>query len=181
MIEFFVQGDPKAQPRPRAFARRMGNTWAARVYDAGTAEEWKSLIAVAARPHIPSAPMEGGIFVGLHFLIRRPKGHFGKRGLLPSAPKKHLQKPDIENLEKAVLDACTQLRFWVDDSQVDTLYTMKRWANENQAPGLWIRMLAADYEIQDQRNWPNIGEGHRPKLPFGIEDYRGWPKGACCK
>jgi len=44
-IHFFVSGDPKAQPRIRAFAIN-GH---ARVYDPGTAEGWKSLIAVAAR------------------------------------------------------------------------------------------------------------------------------------
>ena len=38
-IEFFVEGDPKPQPRPRAFARKIGNKFMARVYDAGTAEK----------------------------------------------------------------------------------------------------------------------------------------------
>lgn len=45
-ITFFIHGDPKPQPRPRAFARRMGAKFVARVYDAGTAEGWKSQIAM---------------------------------------------------------------------------------------------------------------------------------------
>ena len=53
-ISFSVDGEPKAQPRPKAFARNFGNKWQARVYDPGTAEGWKSLIAIAVKPHLPA-------------------------------------------------------------------------------------------------------------------------------
>lgn len=52
MITFFAQGLPKGQPRPRAFAMKIGNKFQARVFDSGTAENWKSRIAEAARPHL---------------------------------------------------------------------------------------------------------------------------------
>src|SRR4029077_12784124 len=50
IFRFVVIGDPKGQPRPRAFAKKIGiNTYVARVYDAASAEAWKSAIALSAR------------------------------------------------------------------------------------------------------------------------------------
>ena len=50
-----VYGEPKGQPRPRAFAKPIGGgKFSARVYDAGTAEGWKSQIAQAFRQHCAS-------------------------------------------------------------------------------------------------------------------------------
>lgn len=140
LITFFASGEPKGQPRPRAFARKMGGKYVARVFDAGTAEAWKSQIALAAKPHTPPAPLAGPLFVELWFHLPRPKGHFrgGKpdRGLKPEAPLWHVGKPDSDNLAKAVLDALTQLgTFWRDDSQVARLAVRKAYAD---APGCTV-------------------------------------------
>lgn len=127
VISFHVQGDPKGQPRPRAFARRMGDKFVARVFDAGTAEEWKSLVAVAAKPHIPAAPFTGPVQMRAGFVFRRPKGHYRTNGeLKATAPRHHTGKPDIDNLLKAVMDALTQLGgFWHDDQQVALVTSWK--------------------------------------------------------
>ena len=67
-ISFAVQGVPKGQPRPRAFAFKGK----ARVFDPGTAEEWESRIAEAARPHLPREPLAGPVAleVGAGVLVR---------------------------------------------------------------------------------------------------------------
>jgi crossover junction endodeoxyribonuclease RusA len=122
-IQFTAFGDPKGQPRPRAF-HRGGMT---RVYDPGTAEGWKGQIAVAARPHKPKTPIEGPINVLLFFIFPRPKSHSTKKGLRDSAPDFHTSKPDADNLAKAVLDCLTQLGFWKDDAQVCELQIHKRY------------------------------------------------------
>lgn len=130
---FFAQGVPKPQPRPRAFARKMGNKFVARVYEAGTAEAWKSDIAIAARRAYPERnPIVGPIYVSLAFTMPRPRGHYrtGKRSAEPrdDAPRWHFQKPDCDNLAKAVMDALTQLGgFWQDDSQVGMLFVTKHY------------------------------------------------------
>lgn len=120
-VTFTVQGEPKGQPRPRAFAFHGR----ARVYDPGTAEAWKSLIAFVARPHIPMEPLTGPVAVELHFHMPRPKAHSGRHGIKPNAPKEHTGKPDADNLAKAVLDAMTTIGFWRDDSQVSDLKVRK--------------------------------------------------------
>lgn len=127
-ISFFVSGDPKGQPRPRAFARRMGNKFVARVYDAGTAEGWKSLIAAEAKAHRPAAPLSGPLALSLLFHFKRPKTHLNKGGLKAAAPVYHAQKPDCDNAAKAVKDCLTLLGFWRDDAQVARLRVQKLWA-----------------------------------------------------
>ncbi|WP_052362270.1 RusA family crossover junction endodeoxyribonuclease [Geminisphaera colitermitum] len=143
-IVFFVSGDPKGQPRPRAFARRVGNKFVARVFDAGTAEGWKSRIAVAAKSLTPAQPYTDPVRVRLHFFFPRPKAHFrtGKNAHLmrDDAPSYHIAKPDCDNLAKAVLDAMTQLGgWWGDDQQVASLAVCKSYVSTIQLhPGVNI-------------------------------------------
>lgn len=130
----FVQGLPKGQPRPRAFARNG----VARVYDPGTAEAWKSEIAVALRQHIPPNATDRAVSVLLAFQMPRPKTHLRKDGSLKdSASRLHTSKPDLDNLAKAVLDTMTQLGMYRDDSQIYLLELRKEYAT-NCKPGCWI-------------------------------------------
>lgn len=152
-ISFFVAGDPKPQPRPRAFAFK-GH---ARVYDAGTAEGWKSLIAVALKQTWKGAPIEGPIHLGLTFYMRRPKSHYNSKGIIKPAHLNewHTQKPDVDNLAKAVMDCLTQCGVWRDDSQVCVQYVTKMW-DSNQMPGCKITITPmADHDAQQQ---PHVAE-----------------------
>ena len=139
VIEFWVQGNPKGQPRPRAFSRG-GH---ARVYDPGTAEGWKSCMAVAAREHILPDPIDNPVEVNIEFRMPRPKGHYGTGKnasvLKASAPLYHLGTPDCDNLAKAVLDALTTIRFWRDDSPVVRLVVGKCYEN-GSGPGARVRV-----------------------------------------
>jgi len=140
-IQFTAHGEPKAQPRVRAFS--CGGR--ARVYDPGTAEGWKSQVAEAAREHIPGAPIGGPVKVSLSFRMWRPKGHYGvgrNAGVLKaSAPSSHTKKPDIDNLTKAVLDALTCLGFWRDDCQVIHCLAEKGYqTNFGDPPGVDVRI-----------------------------------------
>ena len=137
MIRFTVDGIPKGQPRPRAFAFNGK----ARVYDAGTAEGWKSLVALSAKPHLPTQPIEGPILLDIEFFMPRPKSHFRKAGLKPDAPQFHTGKPDADNLVKAVMDVLTQLGVWRDDAQVGTLRVRKGFADR---PGCAVMIAELD-------------------------------------
>lgn len=138
-ITFRVDGEPKAQPRPRAFVRN-GH---ARVYDAGTAEGWKSAIAAAALPHRPTAPLDGPLTLAVVFLMPRPKSHYrpgrwarsdGYDGETKTgAPVHHTQKPDLDNMVKAVKDALTQIGMWRDDCLVVEETVSKIWAERGGA------------------------------------------------
>lgn len=128
----FIEGQPKGQPRPRAFAR--GGV--ARVYDPGTAEGWKSAIALGLRDARPEAPLVGPVRVYATFYMPRPKRLMRKSDSDHTIP--HVAKPDIDNLLKAVFDACTQLGVWEDDAQVVDLSTTKAYAPKHHRAGLYI-------------------------------------------
>lgn len=147
-----VDGDPKPQPRPRAFARKFGpGNWQARVYTPGTAEAWKSAIAEAARPLIPAEPITGPIRLKITFRFARPKAHYrtGRHAgqLRPDAPAWHTGAPDRDNLEKAVMDALTVIGFWKDDGQVCTGTVAKVYA---ERPGASITVVPIEANVAGQ-------------------------------
>lgn len=126
-ISFFAQGEPKAQPRPKAFARKMGNKFVARVYTPGSAENWKSCVAEAAKLHIQEMIVHP-VSVVMVFVMPRPKAHYKPDGTLKaSAPNWHAIKPDGDNLYKGTIDALKTLGVISDDSivvhhEVDKIY-----------------------------------------------------------
>ena len=117
-ISFNVVGTPKPQPRPRACVRGKH----AGVYDPGTAESWKAAVREEAMKHQPETPLAGSLGVVLLFTMPRPKAHFrtgAKSGeLKANAPTAHTNKPDLDNLTKATLDALSDISMWRDDSHV---------------------------------------------------------------
>ena len=142
MIAVWIPGIPKGQPRPRAFAR--GGK--ARVFDPGTAEGWKSAIAIAVRDAIAQdpvpTPIDGPVHVELRCYFPRPKTHYTKRGLRPEAPTFHTSKPDSDNVLKAALDALTQMGLWRDDSQVCSVAVRKTYTEIDGIAhaGTWLEV-----------------------------------------
>ncbi len=136
-VQFFVAGIPKAQPRPRAFARKFSNgTVQARIYDAGTAEGWKGLIAYYARAELPPAPLDGPLRVDIDFLFDRPQRLMRKND--PEGLIWHTAKPDRDNLDKAVLDVLKTLGFFRDDAQVCAGEARKFYVAKGGKPGAMI-------------------------------------------
>ena len=140
-MTFFIHGDPKGQPRARAFARKMGSKYFARMYDSDVADDWKravdQAIVLAFSEHKPSF-VEGQPFeVVATFWMRRPKSHFNAHGFVKlNAPIRHAQKPDADNLVKLVLDRITRSNMvWRDDSQVAYLTVAKYWAGKDENVG----------------------------------------------
>jgi len=133
-VEFTAYGKPKAQPRAKACIRgkRAG------VYDPGTADDWKSIVRAAAKSIWSGVPFDGPVRVWFQFSMPRPKSHFGKNGLKQSAPIYVTTKPDLDNLEKSVLDALTNVGMWRDDSQVVFVSKEKRYTSAT--PFAWVKI-----------------------------------------
>lgn len=142
-LRFWIPGDPKGQPRPRAFARRMGARFVARMYDSDAADVWKAAVDAQlveiARTH-SIEPFAGRCSMILQFYFQRPKSHLRTSGAVKdSAPGPHTSKPDLDNLAKLVLDRITRNgRFWGDDAQVDMLAIGKEWAKAGEAGGVLV-------------------------------------------
>ncbi len=141
MITFRVYGIPKPQPRPRAFARKVGGKAVARVFDAGTAEAWKGDVVRDGRPHRPAAPLEGPLAVWIDFLVPRPKRLMRKKD-----PDGRIWCPSVcdrDNLEKAVADALTADGWWHDDRQVVAGEVRKMYHAKGERPGAVLAIESA--------------------------------------
>lgn len=138
-LTFRAYGVPKGQPRVKAYVRGRH----AGVYTPDTANGWKMEVRDAAMRAIPkeSETIMGPVSVTLAFLIARPKSHLRKDGTAkPSAPEHHAQKPDVDNLAKAVLDVLTDLRVWEDDAQVNSLTITREWVANPHAAGCQVTL-----------------------------------------
>ena len=106
-IQFMIRGNPVPQGRPRFASRdRNGNHLPfVKTYDPKNSREWKKEIKRQVIENKHDIMLEGPLKMILIFRLQRPKGHYGKRGLRPSAPKHHIVKPDLDNLEKGLKDS----------------------------------------------------------------------------
>lgn len=108
---------------------------------------WRDTIAGAART---AAALDGWtrteqpVTLRASFYLPRPKSHYGKRGLRPSAPTHPAGRPDLDHLIRAVGDALTASGIcWQDDSQVVTVRGRKRYCDPDQAmsePGVVVEV-----------------------------------------
>ncbi len=74
MLDDFIPGKPKAQPRPRAFSRKLNNgSVMTRMYDAGTSDGWKNTIKAALFKKKPTKPWDGPLRLDLTFYMPRPQ------------------------------------------------------------------------------------------------------------
>ena len=48
------------------------------------------------------------------------------------------KKPDVDNVVKILLDACTQAGLWRDDGQVQDMRIQKFWALRDAKPGVHL-------------------------------------------
>ena len=149
-MNVFIYGDPKGQPRTRAFARKMGAKYVARVYDSDVADGWKQAIDLGIEREFAAYTTKqdatSSFDCSLTFFFRRPKSHAGKGGYTKaSAPIFHVSKPDADNLAKLVLDRITRGgRIWRDDSQVSRLHIDKYWAITDARIGVYISIKRSE-------------------------------------
>ena len=138
-VSFFVAGTPKPQGSKRAFMRPNAKH-PTMVESAGDAlKDWRAAVSYAAAKQ--DALIDGPVRVSLTFRFARPKSHFGTGGnaetLKTSAPEFHIQRPDIDKLTRAVLDALTNITFG-DDSCVVAQSARKEWAGKGFRSGCFI-------------------------------------------
>ena len=127
MIDFFIEGLPVAQGRPR-FSTRGGY---ARVYDPEKSRVWKKYVETLAVSHMKRhglKMLDGALTAEILFYLPRPKS-------LPKKVKHHVKKPDLTNLVKGIEDALNGVCY-KDDSQIIQLLIVKSYALFN--PGVKV-------------------------------------------
>lgn len=115
-ISFTVYGEPIAQKRHRS----TSINGKLRQYDPSSDKKGDFLLMCLKKK--PKQPIKDSpIRIVIKFVFKRPKSHYGTGKnilkLKEIAPDKHINKPDIDNLLKFVMDALNGI-YWHDDSQI---------------------------------------------------------------
>ena len=136
MVEFTINGDPKAQKRHRY--RRTSN----RIITYDPSSKDKDALAKLMADSMPSTPFNEPVCVMLTFYLRRPKKHFrtGKFSseLKKDQPIEHTNRPDIDNLIKLFLDAGNKI-LWEDDCYVTGVFAKKLYSrNPRTEVEIWM-------------------------------------------
>lgn len=130
-VAFTVYG--VAQP---AGSKTAGKSKSGRLFVRDSAKgsaPWKRQVAQAAGEAMNGSGMlDGALELSVIFTVPRPKGHFGARGLRPSAPEHPTVRPDVTKLLRAVEDACTGI-VWRDDAQVVAQHAYKQYGETASA------------------------------------------------
>jgi crossover junction endodeoxyribonuclease RusA len=116
-----------AQP---AGSKTVGRTKAGGTFvrdSAKRGQPWRRQIAQVAGEAVNGAGLlDGPLELSVIFTVPRPKGHYGVRGLKPSAPAHPTKRPDVTKLLRAIEDACTGI-VWRDDAQIVHQHARKRY------------------------------------------------------
>lgn len=136
VVKFFVAGNPVTQGSMRAFMPK-GAKFPVVTHEKGPElKQWRAMVAGAAFDAFGVDNIHHGpLRVSVVFYLQRPQSHYGRHGLLPSAPAYPIKKPDLDKLERAIGDALKGV-IYVDDSQVIDWHVVKRFG---ERPGAMIR------------------------------------------
>ncbi len=86
----------------------------------------EDFLAALLAPHAPAEPLRGPVYFQARWCFPYKKSE-PKRVTAAGREIAHTVRPDLDNLEKALLDVLTRLRFYEDDSQIFTKSTAKVW------------------------------------------------------
>ena len=129
LIHFNIEG---IRPAPQGSKKHVGR--GVMVDMSANLKPWREAVRQEALK-TGAAMALGPVFVELVFRFARPKGHFNTKGQLkPNAPMHVIVKPDIDKIERSVLDGLTGVLF-KDDSQVCCLYALKVYCKEGELEG----------------------------------------------
>lgn len=86
----------------------------------------ENFLAAMISPYAPVEPFHGAVELRAAWVFPYRKTE-PKRRTAAGQHLPHTTRPDLDNLEKSLLDILTGLRFWEDDSQVAQKKTVKAW------------------------------------------------------
>lgn len=139
-VSFFVDIEPQPWQRPRT---RVVKGYV-KHYSPTKTKKYEKQIADTYR-RITKAPFfekDQPLRVAIHFDMPVPKSTSKKKQkLMFGGLIKHLKRPDVDNLGKAVLDALNGVA-WADDAQIVSLNLRKRYGTHG---AIWVH-IAEDCE-----------------------------------
>lgn len=142
-IVFSFSGIPvgKGRPRTRVVNRPPRKPFAT-IYTDDATRKYETEVAVIARKAMGAAkPLQGPLSVSLRFRLPIPKSTTKRlRAAILAGEKAYLGAYDLDNMQKAFLDACNTICF-EDDKQVVRLFSTKV---ASEKPGVDARIEALE-------------------------------------
>lgn len=133
-MEFFLPMIPPTVTHQdkaiRAWVDKSGRARAV-IHDSERLKDTKAKFRANLARHRPERPIAPRVPVRLMVKWLFPTGEKHQDGEWMT------DKPDTENLNKALVDCMTQMGFWADDAQVVSEIIEKFWA---KIPGVYIRV-----------------------------------------
>jgi Holliday junction resolvase RusA-like endonuclease len=128
VVHFTVHGQAKPAGSKKAFKNPKTGKLIV-TDDSKGSKPWKQQVAGMARDHLPDdweLLRDVPLAVEFTFYVARPQGHYGVRGLLPSAPSHPTKRPDVLKLARGIEDALTGI-LWADDAAIVDEQLYKRF------------------------------------------------------
>jgi len=140
-VKFRVNGIPA----PQGSKRHVGG--GIMIESSKAVKPWREAVRTETQRALEngSEPFAKGqpVMVWLNFWLPRPKGHYGTGRnaavIKPSAPQIPVVQPDLDKLQRAVLDGLKSGGAYADDCQVACIVAGKEYA-DHCAPGCDIRV-----------------------------------------
>ena len=150
MIEFActIHQAPLGKGRPRA---TVGPGGRARVYTPTASADWEHFAALTLSSRYvlgcfpePANYMAGALGLELVAVFARTKAlaTMNTKGVYKHGASRfpHAQKPDLDNVLKAVCDALEKAGVIEDDKQIAVHHASKVWAAAGEAPAVHVRL-----------------------------------------
>lgn len=118
MTTFVIPGKPFAKQRPR-FSRRNG-----RAFTPAETISFERQVGIIASEHFRE-PITGPVRLKIAAVFEPPKS-WSKKKTAEHMNRSHTQKPDLDNVVKAVSDGLNRIAF-ADDSQIAACELVKVW------------------------------------------------------
>lgn len=139
-----VFGTPKAKGSPKVVTRGRGGVvlpFPRVLHDTPESASWASEVGQAAVMVVQRTGaamfVDRALIVRVTFRLIRPAGHFGKKGLKPSAPAYPHTKPDLDKLLRNTMDPLEGVVF-DGDSRIAAFDARKVYCEPGEGPGATI-------------------------------------------
>jgi len=151
-INLWVPGTPATAGSKKPFTfrdKKTGKIRALMAPDSKRQKPWMAKVSVVAMENYKAAPLRGYITLRVDFCFARPKSHYGSGKnhdqVKPSAPRYHTQKPDLDKLLRAAMDAMTGI-VWHDDCQIVRYEDVRKfWVTGRPGAAIWIEWEEKDH------------------------------------
>lgn len=136
-IAFFVPGEPKAKARANHSKPFMGKDgkMGIRSYVDDKTASYQAKVRHYLLQVCPDEPLDCPLSLNMQFVFLKPKT--AKKRAYPAV------KPDLDNLEKAVMDALNKLAY-TDDARVVTKASLKAYTDDPKKEGVWVQLAIVE-------------------------------------